>query len=148
MLESLTTLEPHWMWLIVAALLATAEIVAPGFFLIWLAAAAGITGIAAMFLPISMTIQIMLFAVLSVAAVYAGRHWFTSNPIISEDPKLNDRAARLIGEVVTVTDPIKNGVGRVKLGDGVWKAKGPDAIVGTAMRVTGIDGGAVTVETI
>jgi inner membrane protein len=147
-MEMLNNLEPHWMWLIIAAILATAEVVVPGFFLIWLAAAAGITGIAALLLPISMTLQILLFAILSVAAVYAGRHWFAANPIVSEDPKLNDRAARLIGEVVTVTDPILNGVGRVKLGDGVWKAKGPDAPIGTPMRVTGIDSGSVTVEAI
>ncbi len=148
MMDTLNALEPHWMWLILGAILATAEIIAPGFFLIWLAAAAIATGLAALILPISMTIQIGLFAVLSIASVYAGRRWFALNPITSDDPKLNDRAARLVGEVVTVVDPIENGVGRVKLGDGVWKAKGANAPAGTALRVTGMDGASVTVEPI
>jgi inner membrane protein len=148
MMNTLNALEPHWMWLILGAILATAEIVAPGFFLIWLAAAAIATGLAALILPISMTIQIGLFAVLSIASVYAGRRWFALNPIVSDDPKLNDRAARLVGEVVTVVDPIENGIGRVKLGDGVWKARGADSPAGTAMRVTGMDGASVTVEPI
>jgi inner membrane protein len=148
MMGVFNTLEPHWMWLIIGVVLGTAEIVAPGFFLIWLAGAAIVTGLAALVLPISMAIQIVLFSVLSVAAVYAGRHWFAQNPIQSDDPNLNNRAARLVGEIVTVVEPIEQGIGRVKLGDGVWTAKGNDAGVGTRLRVTGLEGGAVTVEMI
>jgi len=37
-------IEPQWAWLIAAAVLAVAELIVPGVFLIWLAAAAGITG--------------------------------------------------------------------------------------------------------
>jgi inner membrane protein len=148
MMSALNTLEPHWMWLIVGVVLGTAEIVAPGFFLIWLAGAAIVTGLAALVLPISMTVQIALFSILSVAAVYAGRHWFARNPIQSDDPNLNNRAARLVGEIVTVVEPIEHGIGRVKLGDGVWTAKGADADIGARLRVTGLDGSAVKVDVI
>ena len=37
-------LYAHWWWLVAAVVLAIAEIIAPGIFLIWLAAAAGLTG--------------------------------------------------------------------------------------------------------
>ena len=37
--EWLADLEPHWAWLSLGVLLAAAEIVAPGFFLIWIGAA-------------------------------------------------------------------------------------------------------------
>ena len=39
-------LEPHWWWLIGGAVLGIAELLAPGIFLIWLAAAAAVTGLA------------------------------------------------------------------------------------------------------
>ncbi len=99
-----------------------------------------------MLLPVTMPIQVLLFAALSVVAVYAGRRWFALNPIESTDPKLNDRGARLVGETVTVVDAIVNGRGRVKVGDSVWIAKGADAPAGTTVRVTGNDGATLFVE--
>ena len=41
--ESLSSISAHWFWLTLAAILGAAEMLAPGFFLIWLAlAAAGV----------------------------------------------------------------------------------------------------------
>jgi inner membrane protein len=145
-MEWLNELEPHWFWLILAALLATAEMIIPGVFLIWFAAAATLTGLAAFVLPIEATAQGVLFAILSVVAVYAGRRWFARNPIESADPMLNDRGARLVGEVVTVVEAIANGRGRVKVGDGVWTARGSDAAVGQNVKVTGAEGSVLLVE--
>lgn len=146
MAEWVQSLTGHWFWLSLGVVLAAAEIVAPGFFLIWLAVAAIVTGLLAWVLPIPAALQLLLFAVLSVAAVYAGRRWFKLNPIESDDPKLNDRGARLVGETVTVVEAIDGGNGRVKIGDSVWSARGPDAPVGARMRVTGADGSTVRVE--
>jgi membrane protein implicated in regulation of membrane protease activity len=39
------TLEPHWWWLVLGLVLAIAEIIVPGVFLIWIGAAAIITGL-------------------------------------------------------------------------------------------------------
>jgi inner membrane protein len=142
----LETLAPHWGWLILAAILATAEVLIPGFFLIWFAFAALVTGLIALFLPVSVTIQIALFAILAVASVYAGRRWFLKNPIESSDPMLNDRGARLVGEVVTVVEAIDAGGGRVKVGDSVWRAKGSDADIGTKVKVAGTAGTTLIVE--
>jgi inner membrane protein len=148
MMDWINALEPHWFWLILAALLGTAEIIVPGVFLIWFAAAAAVTGVIAFVLPIGMTAQAALFALLSVVAVYVGRNWFRNNPIISDDPKLNDRGARLQGEIVTVVDAITNGRGRVKVGDSVWNARGDDAAAGTQVRVAGADGNVLLIEPI
>ena len=146
MMDWINGWDADWFWLVAGVVLAIAEILVPGFFMIWLAAAAIATGLIAMLLPIAMPLQILLFAVLAVAAVYAGRRWFALNPIESSDPKLNDRGARLVGETVTVVEAISNGRGRVKVGDGVWIAKGPDAAVGANVRVTGSDGSTLLVE--
>ncbi|WP_199792317.1 NfeD family protein [Allosphingosinicella vermicomposti] len=138
-------LDPEWWWLIGAAILGIAEILVPGVFLIWLAAAAAVTGFAAL-LGLPLAFQFGLFALLAIAAVMFGRRWYAANPVESSDPLLNDRTARLIGETVLVVDAIEGGRGRVKVGDGVWMAKGPDVTAGSRVRVIGAEGGCLLVE--
>lgn len=139
-------LDPHWVWLIGAAVLGIAEMLVPGVFLIWLAAAAAVTGFATLFFDLSLAFQFGVFAVTSLIAVYAGRRWYTNNPVASSDPQLNDRVSRLIGEIVVVVSAIENGIGRVKVGDSVWNARGPDTQVGASVRVIGADGTYLKVE--
>jgi len=140
------SLEPHWWWLLAAALLALVELVAPGIFSIWIAGAAAATGLAVLAFDLPFAFQLALFALLSIGAVYAGRHWYERNPVDSADPMLNDRTARLIGQTVTVVAPFRNGEGRVKIGDSVWAARGTDAEEGAQVRVTGADGSCLRVE--
>jgi inner membrane protein len=132
-------------WIGLGLFLAAAEIAAPGFFLIWLGLAAIVTGVAAWVLPIGLAVQVGLFGILAIGTVYAGRRWLQSNPIVSDDPLLNDKGGRLVGELVTVVEAIENGRGRVKLGDTEWLAQGPDSAIGTRMKVTGMEGTVVTV---
>jgi membrane protein implicated in regulation of membrane protease activity len=142
-MDSLASLPAHWWWLIAALAFAIAEIVAPGVFLIWLGAAACVLTFLLGLAPIA---QVIVFAVVSIAAVYAARRWFQRNPVPSPDPLLNDRAARLIGTLVTVVEPIKADRGRVRVGDGVWNAAGVDALPGETVRVIGADGTTLLVE--
>jgi hypothetical protein len=139
-------LEPHWLWLLGAVLLAIAEIIVPGVFLIWLAAAAAVTGLVALAVGIPLAFQFVLFALLAIASVYGGRRWYEKNPMPSSDPLLNDRAARLTGETLVVVSDIENGRGRVKVGDSVWACRGPDCAAGTRVRVVGADGSCLKVE--
>ena len=141
-------IEPQWAWLIAAAVLAVAELIVPGVFLIWLAAAAGITGIATALVPIPIGVQIGLFAILSLLSFMVGRRWYRRNPVYSEDPLLNDRAARLIGETMVVVNPIENGRGRVSVRDTVWSAIGPDAEAGAKVMVVGSEGNCLRVQPI
>ncbi|WP_375197305.1 NfeD family protein [Sphingobium sp.] len=146
MMAWLSMLEDHWGWLVFAALLGMAEVLIPGVFLIWVALAAAVTGLVALLLPISLPLQLLLFAALCLFSVWGGRRWYVSNPVDSQDPLLNDRTARLVGEVVTVVEAIDNGRGRVKVGDSVWSCRGPDAPVGTRVRVTGAEASVLKVE--
>ena len=138
-------LEPHWWWLLAAAVLGILEIFLPGIFLIWMAAAAAITGIVSALLPMALPFELGLFGLLALSAVYSGRRYYERNPVASSDPLLNDRTARLVGQTVTVVTAIEGGEGRVKVGDGVWTARGPDAAAGTRMVVTGADGNCLRV---
>ncbi len=148
MAEWLDSVSTHWFWLSLGLILGVAEMVAPGFFLMWLGLAALTVGVLDYFLPITVAYQVAMFAVLSVLAVFAGKKFLQQNPIESDDPQLNDRGARLKGEIVTVVEAISNGHGRVKVGDSVWSARGANAIEGSQVRVTGADGAVLLVEAV
>lgn len=148
MAEWLDSISTHWFWLSLGLILGVAEMVAPGFFLMWLGLAAIIVGTLDYYLPITVAYQVAMFAVLSVVTVFAGKRFLQQNPIETTDPKLNDRGARLTGEVVEVVEAIVNGHGRVKVGDTVWSARGADVSVGMRVRVTGADGAVLLVEAI
>ena len=142
----LETLDAHWAWLALGLFLAVAEIVIPGVFLIWLAGAAIVTGCLAWALPLSPAVQIVIFAVLAIVAVFSGRRYLRGHPVEGADPLMNDRGGRLVGETVVVTSTIVGGTGRIKHGDSEWLARGPDAEPGTRMRVSGHDGTVLLVE--
>ncbi|MCW5647692.1 MAG: NfeD family protein [Sphingopyxis sp.] len=144
----LTNMEPHWAWLSLGVLLAAAEIVMPGFFLIWIGAAAVATGVIAWIVPLSIPFQLGIFAVLSFVALYGGRRWLKANPITTADPNLNQRGHRLVGEVLTVTKAIEDGRGRARVGDGEWPVRGPDVAEGARVRVVSADGGVLVVEAV
>lgn len=139
-------LAPHWWWLIAAAGLCILELLAPGFFLVWIGAAAAVTGVVVALVPLALAYQLGLFVLLAFAAVFAGRAYYARNPVTSDDPNLNERASRLIGQTVTVETAIENGKGRVTIGDGVWNARGADAPAGSHVRVVAADGTCLTVE--
>lgn len=144
--EWLSELQQHWFWLSLGFILGAVEMVAPGFFLMWLGLAAIIVGMLTWALPISLPLQVALFAILSVLTVYAGKKFLKDNPIESDDPKLNNRGARLTGEIVTVVEAIADGHGRVRVGDTDWNARGADAAIGSKVRVIGADGAVLLVE--
>lgn len=139
-------LDTGYLWLIGALLLSGMELVLPGVFLIWIAVAAALTGVTTLLLGVPTVGQLMLFSLLSIAAVYSARKKYQTLGNTSADPLLNDRGGRLTGEIVTVVEAIRNGHGRVKVGDGVWSARGADAGVGASVRVTGTDGSVLLVE--
>ena len=145
-MSALDTLDPRYAWLAFGLVLAIGEMVIPGVFLIWVAGAALITGLALWFVPLGMAAQVMVFAVLAILSVFVGRRWLAAHPVVPADAAMNDRGARLLGEVVTVTRAIADGTGRVQVADGEWLAKGPDAEPGTRMRVSGNQGTVLVVE--
>jgi inner membrane protein len=142
----LDSLSPQWWWLIAAGLLAILEIFAPGIFLVWIAMAAAIVGIVLAFVDLSFPLQAVLFAILAFAAVFSGRLYYARNPVPNDDPDLNARAARLIGRTVTVESAIENGTGRVRVGDGVWNARGPDLPAGSHAVIVAAEGTCLSIR--
>ena len=138
--------DPGWYWLIGGVLLLIAEIVAPGFFLVWIGIAAMLTGAFTVLFDIGAAGQLALFALYAVLAVLVARRWFGSRPVPSEDPLLNDRSAQLIGRQVQAISDISGHSGRVRLGDSEWSARGGPAMAGQQVRITGVEGNCLIVE--
>ena len=140
-------LEPGWLWLIGGVVLLIAEIIAPGLFLVFIGAAAIVTGILALLLGVPVALQMAIFAVLAfLAARFGGRRAYASRYDYSADPLLNDRAARLLGKIVVVTQAVDSHGGRVRVGDSEWSARGTAAAVGDRVRIVDIDGNCLKVE--
>ena len=138
---------PAGAWLIAALALGIAELAIPGVFLIFLAVAAAMTGIAVLALAdLPLAAQLASFAVWSGVAVLIGRRWYRDYPVATSDALLNQRTARMIGQSVTVDHAIEHGHGRVRVGDGSWPARGPDMTAGTEARIVAVADGVVVVE--
>jgi membrane protein implicated in regulation of membrane protease activity len=139
-------IDPGWLWLIGGVLLLIAEVIAPGFFLVFVGAAAMATGLFTVMFGLGAASQLALFALYAVIAVMVGRRFYANRAVDSSDPLLNDRAARLVGRVVTVVEPVDDQSGRVRVGDSDWSARGGPAAAGTRVRITGVDGNCLEVE--
>ena len=140
-------MEAGWLWMIGGVLLLIAEIIAPGFFLIFIGAAALATGAFALLFDLGTSSQLALFALYALLAVMVGRRFYSSASVEGHDALLNDRSAQLVGKVVTVVAPIDEQSGRVRVGDSEWNARGGPAAPGERVRITGIDGNCLKVET-
>ena len=142
----LSDLEPGWLWTIGGIILLILGMVAPGVFLLFVGAAAIATGIFTLLFDLGLPAQLGLFVIYSLLAVMAGRRFYANADVDSSDPLLNDRAARLVGRIVTVVEAVDDHSGRVRVGDGDWSARGGPAQPGDKVRVTGIDGNCLRVE--
>ena len=145
-MEWLEGLEAHWVWLTLGLLLGTLEMLVPGIYLIWLAAAAITVGVLAWGLDLSLPVQIIDFVFLSLIFAFSARRMLRDKPIASADPLMNRRGARLVGETALVVQAIEHGSGRVRLGDSEWIARGPNVAAGERVRVSGSEGAILLVE--
>ncbi len=145
-MDYLDGIGAHWVWITLGLLLGALEMLVPGVYLIWLAVAAILTGVLTAVVDISVPLQILNFASLSLIAVFSARRWINVSPIESADPLLNRRGARMVGQTGTVTEAIEHGSGRVHIGDSDWIARGPDIALGERIRVVGSEGSALLVE--
>ena len=136
-----------WHWLAFGVFLLIVELLAPGMFFLWMAQAAGITGMLLFFLPnLGWEVQTTVFSVLSVVGVAIARRFFKRHPIESDQPLLNRRTAQYIGRVFTLQQPIVNGQGKIKVDDSTWKIRGEDCEAGTRVKVVDADSVVLIVE--
>jgi membrane protein implicated in regulation of membrane protease activity len=146
-LHFLWSLGP-WNWFILAVLLFVLETVIPGVHFLWFGLAAAIVGGLALAVGPEFTWQwqLIAFALVAVATVFLVRRYARPDASRSDVPDLNVRGQQYVGRVVRVEEPISGGRGKVRVGDTLWPAQGPDAPKGASVRVTGTNGTVLVVE--
>lgn len=140
MIASIVAELGPWNWMLLGFVLLTLEIFAPGVFLLWIGIAALIVGSASLLLwdvaLWSWQVQVLVFLVLALVSAYVGKKIVRDREGLSDQPLLNQRGAQMIGRTATLTEPITEGRGRIKLGDTMWRVSGPDLPAGAQVRVT------------
>ncbi len=138
----LNNLLNNYGWWLLALVLIGAEMIAPGYFMLWIGIAAAVMGMLTFVLPaMSALVQAIIFAVLAIAS--CAIYWRFVRPLAeqrNDQPLLNRRGARMVGRRVVIVEPIVNGRGKVKVGDGAWLAEGPDLPIGQEVEVTACEG--------
>ena len=116
-----------WFWAIGGLALGLVDIFAPGFYLIWLALAALLIGLIGAVSDLTLEMQLILFAGLSLVICFGGHFAYRAMRLDTRPgTDMNDPSGRLIGQHGTVAEPIVKGAGKIRLGDSVWLAEGPD----------------------
>src|SRR5437016_339303 len=134
-----------WSWLVLGLVLMALEVAAPGVFLFWLGLAALLVGLLSFPVDMSWEVQLIAFAVLSLAAVPVWRRLARAKSSTPEQGFLNRRADALVGRVFTLEKPIQDGIGTVRVDDTIWRVAGPDAPAGSRVKVVRADGASLTV---
>lgn len=138
-----------WHWWIFAAVLITLEVLLGTFDLLWMGIAAFIVGLVVWIFPsLAWEGQIVIFAILSVLSIIVWRNYAKKNPAVSDEPLLNRRGEQYVGRVVTLEEPIIDGIGKVKLDDSTWKVQGEDCDAGTKIKIIAVDNVVFQIEKI
>lgn len=149
MIERIVLELGPWSWWVLGLVLLAAEILMPGVFLIWIGIAAIIVGCLSLLFwsdPFWVwQVQILIFAMLAVVAAIGGRRIMARSGK-SDEPLLNKRGASLVGRTATLSEPISEGRGRIRIDDTTWVVSGPDLPVGTQVRVVESTGRELRVE--
>ena len=136
-----------WYWWALAAVLLIFEMMLPGVVFLFLSVGAAVAGMLLALEPeSSLEIQLVVFAVVSVASAVGLRPLLRGMQKRSDDPNLNARGNSMIGKVLVLDQPILAGRGRVTMGDGSWSVTGPDMVAGAKVRVAAVDGNELRVE--
>jgi membrane protein implicated in regulation of membrane protease activity len=139
-------MEAGWIWAVAGVLLLIAEIIAPGFFLIFIGAAAILTGLFTLLFDLGTAPQLALFAIYAVLAVMLGKRWYGEPSPGDQRHAINEPALRLIGRTLIVVTDVDEHGGRVRVGDGEWNARGGPAVAGERVTVTSVEGNCLIVE--
>jgi len=142
-IESLLLAHPAWGWVAVGAVFLTVELVTGSGWLLWPAAAAGLTALASLIVPMSPPWAIILFAALTIVTTYVGRRYMPKS--LGAGVDVNDPHARIIGHHGKVATAFVAGIGRAFVDGKEWAAEvegGGDLAVGDKVEVLAVLDGA------
>ncbi len=135
-----------WSWWLLGLILLGLEILAPGFVLVWFGASAILVGALALAVDWSVRTLALIWAVVSIVLLVAGRRFMRRTAAQSEDPLLNDRAGRIVGRTFTLAEPLGENGGHLTVDDTTWRIRGPRLAAGTLVVVRAVEGSVLLVE--
>lgn len=144
-------LSAHYLWWILALLLIAGEVLLPGYFLLWVGLAAVAMGALLWIVPsLGLLAQAVLFAVLAFGTCVAYARWLRPRLERREpgNERLNRRGEQMIGQRYVLIEPIVNGRGKARVGDGQWLVSGPDLPMGSTVEVLAVDGTTLKVRAV
>ena len=144
----LANLATHYGWWLLALVLIGAELVAPGYFMLWIGIAAAVMGVLVLAMPdMSVLVQTVAFAILAILSCVSYwklfRHELDKG---SDQPLLNRRAEQFVGRRYVLDSAIVNGQGKARVGDSVWLVEGPELPAGAPIEVVAVDGTTLKVQ--
>ena len=146
----LTNLATHYGWWLLALVLIGAELVMPGYFMLWIGIAAAVMGVIVLMIPdLGALGQAVAFAVLAVISCVI--YWKFVRRELSKDsdqPLLNRRAEQFVGRRYVLDSAIVNGQGKARVGDSVWLVEGPELPAGASIEVVAVHGTTLTVQAV
>jgi len=136
-----------WYWWVLAVGFLGLEMLVTGFFFLWLAVSAFVTGSLLLVIPVmSFDVQLLLFSLMAIVAVMAWRRYVSAKAQTSDHPLLNRRGAQYVGRTFNLVEAIENGQGKIKVDDTLWKVHGNDCPIGTKVKVVAVNGTVFDIE--
>mgnify|MGYP001468396061 FL=1 len=128
-----------WHWIILAIVLIAGEALgAAGFLLGAVMAALEVALISYIWPDLTWQQQLSLFAVLALLCSVWFWYRFKSFSQTTDLPKLNNRAAQLIGREFALTQEMTGGQGKMQVGDTLWRVESEINLpIGTQVKVIG-----------
>lgn len=135
----------YWHWLALGVLLMLVEILVPGVVFLWLGIAGVLTGLLLAAVPdLDWQVQLVVFAVLSIASIFLGRRFVAFRQGPTDHPTLNRRGRSMVGTRARLRDATVSGRGRVRIGDTMWALRlaspEDDLPADTEVTVVEVDG--------
>lgn len=114
-----------WSWMSLGVILMILELLVPGTFLIWFGLGSLLTGLTVLiFSGLTISVQLFIFVIMSLICVTLGILVYTKIFGKNKENEHNKKtgAHRYVGGRFIVVEPIKNGRGKIAVGDSVWIA--------------------------
>lgn len=144
-------IEPMWAWGILGLILLAAEMATGTFYVLWFGVAALIIAVFTWLMPdISASIQLVLFAVLSIGSLLVWQSYYKKTSSDSRVGQAQGEEIGRIGIIIEAVSPIQNG--RIQFTQGVMGSREWVAIanknieIGTHAVVVAVEGNALRVK--
>lgn len=131
-------------WLIIGIVLVVLEIVLPAGYLLWMGASALIVSALLWLFPgMPLLLQLLIFGALAISSLLLYLKFWRTRMTDTDQPSLNRRGEQYIGRILSLSEAIEDGVGKVHVDDTTWIVHGNDAPQGSRVKITAVQGTAL-----